>query len=92
MACHKQSQVLTFTKREDTTLPADNPMTALSTYGTPSLAPSALALLSAWLALRADDARWRSGHPQQPSTRSLDVRFGGALHPALTCPFLTERF
>ena len=62
MTCHKQGHLLTFFECEDTTLLRDSPMTALSTYGTLWLAAPALALLSAWLALRADDAWWRSGH------------------------------
>ena len=56
MTCHKQGHLLTFFECEDTTLLRDSPMTALSTYGTLWLAAPALALLSAWLALRADDA------------------------------------
>lgn len=51
--CHETGQLATFAKREDTTLPADNPMTAPTAYAAWALAVPALALLSVWLAARA---------------------------------------
>ena len=53
---HKTGQLTTFPEREDTTLPAGNPMTTPTTYAALSPAVPALALLSAWLAARCSIA------------------------------------
>lgn len=49
---HKTGQLATFPEREDTTLPAGNPMTTPTTYVASAPTVPALALLSAWLASR----------------------------------------
>ena len=57
MASHERPNINTFTKCEDTTLPAGNPVTAPSKYGgIPAPLVPALALLSAWLAGLGRDA------------------------------------
>lgn len=82
--CHETGQLTTFAKREDNTLPADNPMTAPTAYATLSPAVPALALLSAWLAARAWSCA-SSAHPcragrfrfrARPARREQDVRYG----------------
>lgn len=58
--CHRTGQLATFSEREDTTLPAGNPMTTPTTYAAWVQAARALALLSTWLAGLDVSARRRT--------------------------------
>lgn len=74
---HRTGQLATFPEREDTTLPAGNPMTAPTAYAAWSPAVPPLVLLSAWLAGLGVGARRRARTPRRAG-RSEPSRHGGS--------------